>query len=526
MQRLPIGQRIRNKRKELGLTQSALAQQAGISVSYLNLIEHNKRMIGGALLNRLAAQLGVETSHLSDAEDGPLVQQTLEMARSQSLTGLDEKNVVRLVAENPDWARALLALHRKYQDTAEHALSLSDRLSQDPMLHQLSHAILTQTTSIRSFAEILGQFDDLNADDQRRFSGIVASQSGQLGSSVRAMIELLGSAMDAPEPLSPEKEVDDFIIAHRNYFDELESATRSLRDEMGVSGKLVATAIAGRLSDRHGIDVRFTDGDTREPSENVFWLDTRAPEASIRFRMAKRLIEIEAADLLERLVRDSRLTNDDARSLGRRALASYGAGALLFPYEEFLKAAEHHRYDIDRLSAAFGSSFEQTAHRLVTLQRPKAPGVPFAFLRTDPAGNISKPFSIPGLPMPRFGGACPLWAIYAAFSEPGRIVSQLATTQLGERYLFVARTVDKRTAGFGEAPTRYSVMIGCDSLYMDRLVYGDRYATGQASLETPVGFSCRLCERHDCRQRAQPSLLAAGNRQNSRKAPVTGAAAE
>src|SRR3546814_12770366 len=77
------------------------------------------------------------------------------------------------------------------------------------------------------------------------------------------------------------------------------------------------------------------------------------------------------------------LTGEQARTTGRRALANYLASALLFPYAPFLAAAEDWRYDIERLAHHFGGSFEQTAHRLVTLRRPGAQGTPFAFLRSD-----------------------------------------------------------------------------------------------------------------------------------------------
>ena len=50
-----IGTRIRERRVLSGIRQNDLARRAGISPSYLNLIEHNRRRIGGkTLLNYLA----------------------------------------------------------------------------------------------------------------------------------------------------------------------------------------------------------------------------------------------------------------------------------------------------------------------------------------------------------------------------------------------------------------------------------------------------------------------------------------
>src|SRR3546814_18997100 len=50
-------------------------------------------------------------------------------------------------------------------------------------------------------------------------------------------------------------------------------------------------------------------------------------------------------------------------------LANYFAAAFLMPYQAFYEAAEGSNYDVDRLAAAFGVSFEQVCHRLTTLQR-------------------------------------------------------------------------------------------------------------------------------------------------------------
>ncbi|MET4609862.1 putative transcriptional regulator [Rhodococcus sp. PvR044] len=71
-------------------------------------------------------------------------------------------------------------------------------------------------------------------------------------------------------------------------------------------------------------------------------------------------------------------------------LAHYFAGALILPYSQFLDSAESLRYEIDLLSLKFEVGFETICHRLSTLQRHRHRGVPFFFVRTDRAGNISK----------------------------------------------------------------------------------------------------------------------------------------
>jgi predicted transcriptional regulator/transcriptional regulator with XRE-family HTH domain len=503
MARLPIGARIRDRRRERGLTQTALAAEAGISASYLNLIEHDKRAIGGALLRRIAEILEIEVGHLSGSDDTRLAQDLVELARSLGGEPLPESSALNFVARFPEWARAFVHLHRRYRESADSALALSDRLSQDPALVELSHAMLTQVTAIRSFAEILDSHGDLAPDERARFAGIVSAQSDELANSAREMLSLLGSTRGPVRSSTPREEVDDFIIAHGNHFPVLEQAADHLRAELTDAGANLAAAVDERLTRAHGLQLGIAS-DLQHPvlRDDRLLLPEGTPEASVRFLQARLLAERELGELLDSLIEDPRLTADESRA----ALARYTAGALRFPYEAMLETAEAMRYDVDRLGARFGGSFEQIAHRLVTLRRPGAAGIPFAFLRADPAGNLSKPFSISGLRMPRLGGTCPLWALHAAFAASDRPVTQLVEMPEGERYLFVARRVTKGTGPFGAPPVAFSVMLGCDAAYLDRIVYGDAFA-GRAAQPTPVGVNCRSCRRSDCAQRAHPAIL-------------------
>lgn len=511
--RLPIGKRLQTLRKQRGLTQSALAEKVGVSASYLNLIEHDKRSIGGALLNRIARELDTHPRDLRGAEDAQLAHDILDLARSLDIIGLNEESALEFVARDPAWADAFRTLQRRHRDALDTAIALSDRLSQDPKLVNLSHAVLTRITSIRSFAEILAQTGDLDITERNRFSDIIAQQSDFLGSDAREMIALLEGSPDAPGPTTPKSEVDDFIIYRGNHFPDIEDAMEALHHTLTASGASLNTAIENTLNTRWGVTVT-TASPGQAPqkddsnSQSHLRLDPRMPRATQRFQMARHLAALEIEEVINGYLTDERLTSGDARRMVARALSNYAAGALLCPYDPFHEAAERERYDIDRLSTLFQCSFEQIAHRLVTLRRRGAEGVPFAFLRSDPAGNLSKPFSIAGLRMPRLGGACPLWPVYGAFSAPGRTLTQLAVMPQGERFLFIARLLPKRAAAFGDPPTMFSVMLGCDAAYTDRLVYGDSFRQGATSVTTPVGYTCTSCPRAECGQRAMPFILA------------------
>jgi len=317
---------------------------------------------------------------------------------------------------------------------------------------------------------------------------------------------------------TPSGEVEDFIDAHENYFSVLEQAAEALQARVEAPGEINNEAITNYLARLHGITINPDP----EVAENLRFVDYQLvdsqldllklhPPATQRFLIAQFIFEREHADILDELVDDKVLTSDDARARARRALARYAAGAFLFPYKPFLKAAIELRYDIQALQHLFGGSFEQIVHRLMTLRAPGSAGIPFLFMRTDLAGNISKRFSLSNLHLPRYGGACPLWALYRAFLTPAQIIAQTVQMPNKQEFLFVARTVTKQADSFGTPEKTYSVMFGCDLAYADQVVYGEAYKNSQASLITEVGSSCRLCPRQACIHRAHATILSASD---------------
>jgi len=179
---------------------------------------------------------------------------------------------------------------------------------------------------------------------------------------------------------------------------------------------------------------------------------------------------------------------------------------VMMPYESFHGAAEALRYDIDLIGNRYNTSFEQTAHRLTTLGRAGAKGVPFFFLRVDHAGNISKRFSASGFHFARFGGTCPRWNIFEAFRTPDRIVTQLVEMEDGIAYFTLSSTVRGMGAGHRMPQQQLAIGIGCKIDYAKKLVYADGLDLDDQSAATPIGVNCRLCMRTDCNQRANPPL--------------------
>lgn len=490
MARTPIGMRLRERRKSLGRTQAELAGLVGISASYLNLIEHNKRQVGGALLRRLAEELEVGIEYLDGAAERRLIQDLEEIATDPSHTDLeiDPENAADLVARHRPWASLIVKLHRAHLDQTETVRALSDRLSQDPFLSDAVHGMLSNIAAIRSTSEILASVGDIPEEQQQRFHRNLAEESARLSDVAQAMAGYFDRAPSRLGSVTPAEEVDDFLLEHQNYFAVLEEAVEGFASGLGCDP--VAPEFESVAKARLGAHAPETAA--------------ALPSASRRFAMARALVVAALREEIEEIVASSELlTSDAALVRARRALQSYAAAALLMPYERFRETAVACRYDIDTLQYRFGVSLEQTCHRLASLRRPGAEGVPFAFMRSDPAGYITKRLPLRDLPLPRYGGACPLWAIYRAFQTPDRVFRHLVEFPDRSRFVFIGRTVAKHATGFDRPRHLVSIMLGCDALYAPDIVYGDGLDLSAKSAAEPVGSACRICPREDCRHRQE-----------------------
>ncbi len=523
MVNVPEGLRIRKVRKHRNMTQSALAKEAGISISYLNLIEHNKRSISGKLLNRIARILATDLDEFSGYEDARLIQDLIDLSGNPLFRNLamEERGAQNIVGREPGWGRAILRLHGAYNGAIKTIESLSDRFNRDPFLVETSHEILTQITSIRSLSEILTEFDGLPDETRLRYTSLIAKECLVLSSAAKAFFTFLDDVDATVRSTTPSGEVEEFISAHHNYFPALENAASALTNRIAACDETKIETIANYLGSQHGITIKYLEPGT-EVVKKLRFVDYQLdgsqldllkwhPPETVRFLIVQFILERECTDTINELVVDKKLTSDDARARARRAMARYAAGAFLFPYKSFLKTATEVRYDIQALQQRFGGSFEQIVHRLMTLRAPGSSGIPFMFLRTDLAGNISKRFSLSNLHLPRYGGACPLWALYRAFLRPGQITSQWVRMPNKQEFLFVARTTTKQADSFGVAERTYSLMLGCDSAYADQIVYGEGYDKSRPGSITEVGSNCRLCPRQTCDHRAHAPILSASN---------------
>jgi XRE family transcriptional regulator, fatty acid utilization regulator len=179
---------------------------------------------------------------------------------------------------------------------------------------------------------------------------------------------------------------------------------------------------------------------------------------------------------------------------------------LLLPYQRFLDGAEAVRYDIDQLTRRFEVGFETICHRLSTLQRPNARGVPFIFVRTDSAGNISKRQSATAFHFSRVGGNCPLWVVHHAFSRPGQFLTQVAQMPDEGTYFWIARTTTAEPSRYLGPDKRFAIGLGCDVAHAEKLIYSVGIDLMDSEVIVPIGAGCKICDRPACPQRAFPYL--------------------
>ena len=518
--RAPIGLRISLRRRALGVSQVDLARRAQISASYLNLIERNKRHVGGSLLLRLAEELKLDVGELSGDTEHRLIAQVDEALADPVLAGVDRPAAHDLVAQQPGAARVIARLHRAYAGAVANADDYADRLRSDPLLAQLLHRILSGITAVRSSAEILRDVPDLDAAEREQFVAAISRETSGLTELARSLVGQFEIDSKARR-LSPVQELDDLIFSRDNYFAGLEAVASGIRNEIESHGPFGEATLAAYLGKSFGVTVaRSTErpvdaigfpGQYRfDADSRTMWFQAGASPATRQFQLTRLCAELAAAEAIEREVMAPELGSATSRRLAYRALGSYLAGAIVFPYDRFLADAEGLRYDIEALQQSYGASFEQVAHRLVSLRKPGGVGVPFGFLRSDPAGRLTKHFPLPGLPLPSAGHACPLWAIYGAFRTPDELTRQLVQFPDGSRYLFIARTQRGQALSFAGRAVHTSIMLACDILHADRTVYGAGLDLSDSSLDVPVGSSCRLCPRRDCADRQEEALMPGG----------------
>ena len=450
---LKIGPKIKAFRRQLGLQANKLAEELEISPSYLNLIEGGKRKIDGDLLLKVCEKLKIQLSDLTTKSDINLENTISEILDDKLFEDLDilGPEVKDLVGTNPKIGRALVRL--------------------GDILKKKDH-------------ELINKIEKLS-----------------------------GKIVDNRKNSFPGEVISDFLQENKNYFSKLEEFANKVFEKVQVNNRTRYIALCEYLKKEYSITVKDIIPEKGKPFSKIFnkkkkelLLSDYSSLETKKLHAASQIAQEGASKEIDQYLSNFNFPSEESKRLTQVALLNYCGAAILMPYKLFHSECKKLKYDLELLQNTFATSFEQVAHRVTCLQDPKLPGIPFHMLRTDIAGNISKRFSLSGIEIPRYGGACPRWNVYSAFTRPGVIQAAVSKMTNGEKYVCIARTVEKGVGRYGLSKSILSIGLGCEAKYAKQFVYTENLDISDKKTEIPIGVSCRTCDRLDCSQRAFPPL--------------------
>ena len=450
---LKIGPKIKGFRRQLGIQANKLAEKLNISPSYLTLIEGGKRKIDADLLLKICQELKIEVSDLAIKSDINLANNISELLDDKLFDDLDilGPEVKDLANTNPKIGRALI-----------------------------------------------------------RLGDILKKKDHEL---VNKIEKLSGKIVDSRKSSFPGEVISDFLQENKNYFPKLEDFANKIFDEVKQNNRTRYIALCKFLKSEYDITVKDVIPEDGKPFSKIFnkknkelILSDYLSLETKKLHAAAQIVQEGSIDEINRLLETFNCPSEESKKLTKVALLNYCGAAILMPYKLFHTECKKLKYDLELLQNTFATSFEQVTHRVTCLNDPSLPGVPFHFLRVDVAGNISKRFSLSGIEIPRYGGACPRWNVYSAFSRPGVIQAAVSKMTNGEKYVCIARTVEKGIGRYGQKKSMLSIGLGCEAKYAKDFVYTENLDIHDKKSEIPVGVSCRTCDRLDCSQRAFPPL--------------------
>jgi len=450
---LKIGPKIKAFRRQLGLQANKLAEDLSISPSYLNLIEAGKRKIDGDLLLKICERLNIDLSHLNAKSDINLENTISEILDDKLFEDLDilAPEVKDLVSTNPKIGKAIVRL--------------------GDILKKKDHELINKIEKIS------------------------------------------GKIVDNRKNSFPGEVISDFLQEQKNYFPKLEEFANKVFQKIQIDNRTRYLSLCEYLKKEYSITVKDVIPEENKPFSKIYnkqnkelLLSDYSSLETKKLHAAAQIAQLGAMKDVDYYLSKFSFPTLESKNLTKVALLNYCGAAILMPYKPFHTECKKLKYDLELLQNTFATSFEQVAHRVTCLQDPKLPGIPFHMLRVDMAGNISKRFSLSGIEIPRYGGACPRWNVYSAFTRPG--VMQVAVSKMtnGEKYVCIARTVEKGIGRYGQAKSILSIGLGCDAKYAKDFVYTQNLNIQDKQNEIPIGVSCRTCDRLDCSQRAFPPL--------------------
>ncbi len=445
------GSRIRERRLYLGLKQAALAREVGISAAYLNLIEHNRRRIGGKLLHDLARVLSVEPAQLTEGAEDALIGSLKDAAVRSPQTEAEVDRVEELAGRFPGWTALVAAQSRRIEELELTVETLSDRLAHDPHLAASLHEVISTVTAIRSTASILSDSSDIDPEWQARFLRNMREESRRLSASAQGLVDYLdvGTEREAA-PMVPQEELLAFLEQHAHFFPVLEP-----------NGDPEGAAAVGSEDGAEAGEVGATIADLVATANHLQSAEARAM----------------ASDWLHRYAQDA------------RALPMWMLRAVDMTRPETV-------IDVARRLAL---PLDLVLRRLAFRPAEGEGRSPIGLAVCDAAGALIARKPVAGFALPRFGAGCPLWPIYHALSRPGMPLS--ARVEMGgrtpRRFLCLAVATPIAMPAFNAPPLLEATMV---------MIAEDEVASSSGPVH-PVGSTCRLCPQKGCAARRESSIL-------------------
>ena len=539
---IKIGQKIKIFRKKLGLQANKLAEQLEISPSYLNLIEGGKRNIDGELLLKICQELRIEFTDLTSEKEIDLNNSKIAISKFSKGTNIKKLNL-KIGPKIKAFRRQLGLQANKFAEQLKispsylNLIESGKRNIDGNLLIKISKELKVELSDLTSKSDVNLENDISNLLDDQLFEDLdilgpevkdlvntnpkIARALIKLGDNfkkknhdiINKVENISGKIIDSRKTSFPGEVISDFLQENKNYFPKLEKFANLIFEKVQQNNRTRYIALCEFLKKEYSIVVKDVIPEEGKPFSKIYdkkkkelllsdynSLETKKLYAASQIAQEGAYIEIN--DYLSNF----NFPSSESKSLTQVALLNYCGAAILMPYELFHSECKKLKYDLELLQNTFATSFEQVAHRVTCLQDPKLPGIPFHMLRTDIAGNISKRFSLSGIEIPRYGGACPRWNVYSAFTRPGVIQAAVSKMTNGEKYVCIARTVEKGVGRYGQSRSILSIGLGCEAKYAKEFVYTENIDISDKKTEIPIGVSCRTCDRLDCSQRAFPPL--------------------
>ncbi|SLN75810.1 XRE family transcriptional regulator [Oceanibacterium hippocampi] len=478
MARTITGMMIRERRRELGIKQVELARRVGISASYLNLIERNKRGIGGALLGAIGRELSLTVDQLDGSAERRLRASLLELANDPELGDpeMDPAAVDEFIARFPGWARGATRAHQRYAEAAADAESLSDRLAHDPALAEAIHEMLTEITALRSTAEILATTADIDPAQRHRFEYNMMDQSTRLSVTGSSLARYFDRIAGDRRRRNPQGDAEDLLDRRGDISLSLDAAAERLRATLIEDGGDLEAALRAALPRalRPNIDVQAARNERVAMLTNALVAERMPPE------IGAILDSTDAA------------TDSPMYAIVRNELVGRVADAIRLPAAGFLELGRRVHWNFEDLIRAADDDSALVFRRTAALFARGAPRA--THLVVDASGRVLRRRGALDL-MPRARDIdCPNWPVHHVGPFGSRLLITIVMLSGSERRLAIAGS---RRRG-----------MAADMLILDQASSADTvYAVHWQETPAPVGSTCRICIHQDCDSRREASVI-------------------